>query len=36
MVCDIQEYLLKTLKKEDDIEKCLHEAHKTESMIEQC
>ena len=36
MVYDIQESLLKTIKKEDGIAKCLHEAHKTESMIEQC
>ena len=35
MVYDIQDSLLKTIK-EDGIEKCLHEVHKTESMIEQC
>ena len=34
MVCDIQDNLGKTINKEDDIEKCIHEAHETESMIE--
>ena len=35
IVCDIQKNLLKTIKKEDGIKKCLHETHKTESVIEQ-
>ena len=35
MACNIQDNLLKTIKKEDGIMKCLHEAFKTESMIEQ-
>ena len=36
MVGNIHDNLLQILGKGDCIKKCLYEAHKTESMIEQC